>query len=54
MSKSTETSKWTDRQWAAYRLLKASQEAYEAKAQKARKMFDNAPKGGWTDADRVQ
>ena len=38
---------WTEKQWAAYHLLKAAIEAPRTVT------FGKAPKGGWTDADKV-
>lgn len=38
---------WTEKQWAAYHLLKAAIEAPRTVS------FGKAPKGGWTDADKV-
>jgi len=37
-----------------YEMLMQQTMEYEAKRAKARKMFENAPTGGWTDADRVK
>lgn len=38
---------WTEKQWAMYHQLKAAIEAPRTVS------FGKAPKGGWTDADKV-
>ena len=48
-----DTSKWTDRQWKAYEMLKGINEADEAKRVKARKLTEKTPPSGWTDKDRI-
>jgi len=44
---------WTDKQRAAYEALKASLERNEAKRLNAPSLLNKAPKGGWTEADKV-
>ena len=50
---STGRENWTEKQWAAYRLLKERSEAYEKAQLNRPSLMNQAPKGGWTDADRV-
>jgi hypothetical protein len=45
---------WTEKQIAAYKALKASMEAHEAKVANKPSIFNNAPKGGWTEGDRIK
>lgn len=47
------TENWTPRQWDAYEALKASMERYEREQLNRASILNKAPKGGWTDADRV-
>lgn len=44
---------WTDKQRAAYAALKAASAKYEAQILNRPSITNNAPKGGWTDADRI-
>ena len=44
---------WTDKQRAAYEALKASLERNEAKRLNAPSLLNKAPKGGWSEADRI-
>jgi hypothetical protein len=45
---------WTDKQWDMYQALKASVAANEARRLNQPSIMNKAPKGGWTDADRIQ
>lgn len=44
---------WTDKQRAAFEALKASFERNDAKRLNAPSLMNKAPKGGWTEADKV-
>ena len=48
------TENWTPKQWAAYEALKASFVKNEARRLNAPSLMNKAPKGGWTEADRVR
>ena len=47
-------SNWTDKQRKAYEMLMASVIEQEQRRMNAPSLMNKAPKGGWTDADRVK
>jgi hypothetical protein len=52
-SKTNGTENWTPAQHAAYEALKASFAKSEAARLNAPSLMNKAPKGGWTEADRI-
>lgn len=53
MDKNTGTENWTPAQHAMYEALKASFAKSEAERLNRPSIMNHAPKGGWTDADRI-
>ena len=54
MNNSTDTTTWTAKQQAAYELLKASIAKTEATRMNQPSIMNKAPKGGWSDEDRIK